>query len=161
MAEDAHIDVIDAVAAVLVERAYVATQAQFGVDDIATHCDRCRTIAHEPLVGRRLGTDCHGRSRIEDADNARLTLQGNDTALGSDGVHRDGGRRNTACAGRVGIGHAHAEGLAWRAGRQAKDEVITLGVVAQHAEVAIVIGRGTPGRLHRRRALQGSTPTPS
>ncbi len=130
MAEHAHVDVVDTVAAMLVERAHVARQAlAAGVDDIAAI--RCGAAhAHEPIEGRRRDTCLHGLVGIVDGRNERLAPKGDPATFGIDVVHRDRGRRDVARAGRVVDGQLDIGSLARRAGRLAKDEVIALCVVA-------------------------------
>ncbi len=54
VAQDAHAGVINAVSTMLVERTYVATQAQFGVDDFATRLEGRGAITYGPLIRWRL-----------------------------------------------------------------------------------------------------------
>ena len=130
MANEAIVDIVDAIAAMLVERTYVALQAQFGVDDCAAR--HWGAITDGPIVGRRRDASLHFQVGNIFADNTRLATQGYPALLGSArSFHRNDGRRDVARAGRVDIIKVDpGVGLAWRTGRVADDEIITLGIAA-------------------------------
>lgn len=155
MADQAVVDVVDAIATVLVERAYVALQAQLGVDDTATR--RGGAITDHPVVRRRRDTSFHYQVGNIGALNERLAAQGYPAFLGSNRFNRDNRRRNQTRAGRVDSIQVDPRGLAWIIRRRTDDEIIALGVAAVGPQSAFaeVERRGARTNV----SLHGSTGT--
>ena len=91
MADDAHLHVVNAGVAVLIERTDMALQALAGVGDLATRRS-AGAGAHDELVGRGRDADVHAGNVFRRVDirrqrQLRLALQGHDAPrTGRDGV---------------------------------------------------------------------------
>ncbi|MBW2451075.1 MAG: hypothetical protein JRF07_01845 [Deltaproteobacteria bacterium] len=138
VAKHAHVDVVDPVATVLVERTHVAVQAQARVHDGAT-LRRCATRADDPVEGRRLGADLHEAVRVVriGARQAGLALDGHAAIRGVGRFHRNHRGRDVSGAGGVVVGDTRAAARLTGFFRlRPEDEVLALGIIAQDAKVA-------------------------